>query len=163
MLTCLTSCVWLTCPLGIGSGLLAGPPPGQDGRGVKKRGTMWHYLQPDYILAQAEGMGMFTGMGFCFPQFLHFDHCTIVAVVRVGGGGLAEEVMAQAPDTSAVPAAGAKADTTAFDILPAKCVDPKPMRKPGKDWISKAMWRLIAKQASLFCKAAALGRTPHGG
>jgi hypothetical protein len=30
---------------------------------------------------------MFTGMGFCFPQFLYFDHCTIVAVVRVGGEG----------------------------------------------------------------------------
>ncbi len=28
--TCLTSCVWLTRHGGIGSGLLAGPPPGQD-------------------------------------------------------------------------------------------------------------------------------------
>jgi hypothetical protein len=38
----------------------------------------------------------------------------------------------------------------AFDTLAAKCVDPKPTRKPGKDWISEATWRLIAKQASLL-------------
>jgi hypothetical protein len=51
---------------------------------------------------------MFTGMGFCFPRFLHSNHCAIVAVVRAGGGGAAEEVPAQAPETPAVPAARTK-------------------------------------------------------
>jgi hypothetical protein len=42
------------------------------------------------------------------------------------------------------------ADTTAFDTLAAKCVDPKPMGKQGKDWMTKGTWRLIAKRASLL-------------
>ncbi len=32
----------------------------------QKRRTTWHFLQPDYIVAQAEEMGMFTGVVFCF-------------------------------------------------------------------------------------------------
>jgi hypothetical protein len=35
---------------------------------------------------------MFKGMGFHFLRFLHSDHRTIVTVVRVGGGGSAEEI-----------------------------------------------------------------------
>ncbi len=42
------------------------------------------------------------------------------------------------------------ADTAAFDTLAAECVNPKLTRKPGKDWMSKATWRLIAKRASLL-------------
>ncbi len=41
-------------------------------------------------------------------------------------------------------------DTTAFNALAAKCVNPKPMQKQGKDWMSKATWRLIAKRASFL-------------
>ncbi len=41
-------------------------------------------------------------------------------------------------------------DTTAFNALSVECVNPKPTRKPGKDWMSKAMWHLIAKRASLM-------------
>jgi hypothetical protein len=63
----------------------------------QKRGTTRHYSQQDYVLAQAEENGMFTSMGFCFPSFLHSDHCAIVAVIRAGGGGAAEEVPTQAP------------------------------------------------------------------
>jgi hypothetical protein len=43
-------------------------------------------LRSDYVLSQADQMGMFTSMGFCFPRFLHSDHCTIIAVVRAEGG-----------------------------------------------------------------------------
>jgi hypothetical protein len=38
----------------------------------------------------------------------------------------------------------------AFDTLAAKCIDPKPKRKLGKDGTSKATWRLIAKRVSLL-------------
>ncbi len=38
----------------------------------------------------------------------------------------------------------------AFDALAAKCTNPKLTRKQGKDWISKATWRLIAKRTSLL-------------
>jgi hypothetical protein len=38
LLTCLRRHVWLNHRADIGSGLLAGPPPGHDGRGAKKGG-----------------------------------------------------------------------------------------------------------------------------
>jgi hypothetical protein len=53
----------------------------------QQRGTTWHYLQPDYILAQAGGTHKFKGVGFHFPRFLHSNHCAVVAVVRAGGEG----------------------------------------------------------------------------
>jgi hypothetical protein len=37
-----------------------------------------------------------------------------------------------------------------FNALAAECVNPKPTRKQGKDWMSDAMWHLIAKRASLL-------------
>jgi hypothetical protein len=40
----------------------------------QKWDTTRHYLQPDYVLVHAEEKGMFTGMGFLLPWFLHFDH-----------------------------------------------------------------------------------------
>ena len=42
------------------------------------------------------------------------------------------------------------ANTTAFNALAAKCINPKPTQKPEKDWMSKATWRLIAKRASFL-------------
>jgi hypothetical protein len=51
----------------------------------QKRGVTRHYSQPDCILVQAGATGLFTGMGFCFPQFLHSDHCARAPVVRGGG------------------------------------------------------------------------------
>ena len=50
----------------------------------QKRGTTRHYLQPDYILARTDEKGMFMGVRFRFPWFLHSDHCAIIAVVRAG-------------------------------------------------------------------------------
>jgi hypothetical protein len=38
----------------------------------------------------------------------------------------------------------------ACNALAVKCVKPKPKWAPGKDWISKETWRLIAKQASIW-------------
>jgi hypothetical protein len=51
----------------------------------QRRGTTRHYLQPDYILAQAGETRKFKGMGFCFPRFLHSNHHAVVVVVRAGG------------------------------------------------------------------------------
>jgi hypothetical protein len=112
----------------------------------QKQGTTQHYLQPDYILAQAEEMGMFKGMGFCFPQFLHSDHRAIVVVIRAGGEGQLKKYWCKRQKLLlSLPLRPKDADTMAFDAVAAKCVDPKLMRKPGKDCMSKATWRLIAK------------------
>jgi hypothetical protein len=117
----------------------------------QKRGTTRHYLQPDYILAQAEETGMFMGVGFCFPQFLHSTHHAIVVVVRVGGEGRLKKYRRKRQKLPlSLPLGPKVADTTAFDALAAKCIDPKLTQKPGKDWMSKAMWCLIAKWASLL-------------
>jgi hypothetical protein len=117
----------------------------------QKWGMMQHYLQPDYILAQAEETAMFKGMGFRFPQFLHSDHCAIAAVVRAGGEGWLKKYRRKCQKLPLSRPLGPKdADTTAFDTLAAECVDPKPMWKPGKDWMSKGTWCLIAKRASLL-------------
>jgi hypothetical protein len=53
----------------------------------QQRGMTRHYSQPDYILAQAGETRNFKGVGFCFPLFLHSNHCAVIAVVRAGGGG----------------------------------------------------------------------------
>jgi hypothetical protein len=37
-----------------------------------------------------------------------------------------------------------------FNALASKCIKPKPKRVPGRDWISKETWQLIAKLASLL-------------
>jgi len=42
------------------------------------------------------------------------------------------------------------ANTTTFDALAARCVDPKKKQSPGKDWISEGTWKLITKRASLL-------------
>ncbi len=116
-----------------------------------KTGDKRHYLQPDYILAQADKTGMFMGMGFHFPWFLHSDHCAIVAVVRAGGEGrLKKHQRKRQKLPLSLPLGPKDADTTAFNALAAKYIDPKPMQKRGKDWMSKATWRLIAKQVSLL-------------
>ena len=93
---------------------------------------------------------MFTGVGFCFPHFLHSNHCAIIAVIRAGGEGRLKKYQCKRQKLPLSLLLGPKdTDTTAFNALAAKCVDPKPTRKQGKDWMSKATWRLIAKRASL--------------
>jgi hypothetical protein len=120
-------------------------------RWSQKRGMTQHYLQPDYILAQAEEMGMFKGMGFRFPWFLCFDHCAIVAVVRAGGEGWLKKYRCKHQKLPlSLPLGPKDANTMVFNTLAAKCVNPKPTRKPRKDWMSKATWRLIAKWAYLL-------------
>ena len=42
------------------------------------------------------------------------------------------------------------ANTSTFDALATSCVDPKKKRAPGKAWISKGTWKLIATRASLL-------------
>jgi hypothetical protein len=117
----------------------------------QKRETTRHFSQPDYILAHPEEKGMFTGVGFRFPWFLNSDHCTIIAVVRAGGEGRLKKYQRKRQRLPLPLPLGPKdADTMAFDTLAAKCANPKLTRKPRKDWMRKATWRLIAKRASLL-------------
>ncbi len=100
----------------------------------QKRGTTQHYSQPDYVMAQAEEKGMFTGMGFCFPRFLHSDHHAIIAVVRAGGEGWLKKYRCKHQKLPlSLPLGPKDVDTTAFNTLAAKCVNPKPTREQGKD------------------------------
>jgi hypothetical protein len=104
----------------------------------QKRGKMWHYLQPDYVLAQAEETSMFMGMGFHFQCFLHSDHHAIIAVVRAGGEGRLKKYQCKRQKLPLSPPLGPKdMDTTAFDALAAKCINLKPTQKQGKDWVSE--------------------------
>jgi hypothetical protein len=117
----------------------------------QKRGKTRHYSQPDYVLAQAEETGMFTGMGFRFPCFLQSDHRAIVAVVRAGGEGRLKKYRRKRQKLPlSLPLGPKDADTTAFDTLAAECVNLKQTRKQGKDWMTEGTWRLIAKRGSLM-------------
>ncbi len=112
---------------------------------------MRHYSQSDYILARAKEIGIFTGVGFCFLRFLHSNHCAIFAVVRVGGESrLKKYRRKRQKHPLSLPLGPKGVDTMAFNALATKCVDLEPTRKPGKDWMIKAAWRLVAKQASLL-------------
>jgi hypothetical protein len=94
---------------------------------------------------------MFMGMGFSFPCFLHSDHLAIIAVVRAGGEGQLKKYRHTCQKLPlSLPLGPKDTDTMAFDALAAKCVNPKPTRKQGKDWMSEATWRLIAKRVSLL-------------
>ncbi len=85
---------------------------------------------------------MFRGMGF---------HRAIVGVVRVGWEERLKKYRRKRQKLPlSLPLGPKDVDTMAFDTLAAKCVDPKPTWKQGKDWTSKATWRLIAKWASLL-------------
>ncbi len=81
---------------------------------------------------------MLKGMGFRFPRLLHFDHHAIVVVNRAGGGGWLKKYWHKRQKLPrSLPLGPKDKDTTAFDTLAAKCVNPKPTWKPGKDWMSK--------------------------
>jgi hypothetical protein len=96
-------------------------------------------------------MRKFKGVGFRFPRFLHSNHHAVVAVVRVGGEGWLKTYRRKCQKLPlSLPVSPKDKDMAAFDTLTAECANPKPMRKPGKDWMSKATWRLIAKRASLL-------------
>jgi hypothetical protein len=117
----------------------------------QRRETTRHYSQPDYILARAEETCKFKGVGFCFLWFLHSDHCAVIAVIRAGGEGRLKTYWRKHQKLPlSLPLGPKDKDTAAFDTLAAKCVNPKPMQKRGKDWMSEATWRLKAKRASLL-------------
>ena len=56
-------------------------------------------------------------------------------------------------------------DTMAFTALASQCKDPKTTRTKGKVWICSAIWKLIAKLASLLqsgrCNQAVARRMKH--
>jgi hypothetical protein len=108
-------------------------------------------MQPDYILACKTERGIFKGGGFCFPWFLHSDHHAIVRVVWKGRGGrLRQYRRMRQKFLLTLPLGPNNADTITFDALAAMCVKPKPKQAPGKEWISKGTWRMIAKQTFLL-------------
>jgi len=90
-------------------------------------------------------------MGFRSPRFLHSDHRAVVANIRVGRKGRLKNYRHPCQKFPlSLPIGPKDANTTTFDALAAKCINPKMMRAPGKSWISEGMWKLIAKYASLL-------------
>ncbi len=60
-------------------------------------------------------------MGFCFPRFLHYNHCAVVAVVRAGGEGRLKTYRCKRQKLPmSLPLEPKDADTAAFDKLAAK-------------------------------------------
>ena len=116
-----------------------------------RRGTR-HYSQPDYFMARAGDMrANLRGVGFRSPRFLHLDHRAVVANLRVGRTGRLKKYRRERQKFPlSLPLGPQDANTTIFDALAARCVDPKKKRSPGKDWISEGTWKLIAKRASLL-------------
>ncbi len=79
------------------------------------------------------------------------DHPAVVANIWVGRKGrLRNYRRARQKFPLAFPLGPQDANTTTFDALTAKCAKPKTTQPPGKDWISKGMWKLTAKHASLL-------------
>ena len=102
-------------------------------------------------MARAGDMTNLWGVGFQSPRFLHSDHCAVVANIRVGRTGRLKKYRCKRQKyLLSLPLGPQDANTTTFDPLTARCVHPKKKRSPGKDWISKGMWKLIAKRASLL-------------
>ena len=94
-------------------------------------------------------------MGFQSPRFLHSDHCAVVTNIWVGRKGRLKNYRRARQKFPLTPPLGPKdANTTTFDALAARCVEPKKKQSPGKDWISKGTWRLITKRTSLRQAAA---------
>jgi hypothetical protein len=119
-------------------------------RSQKRRG-MRHYTQPDYIMARAGDMSQFQGVGFRSPRFLHSDHRAVVANIWVGRKGrLKKYPRARQKFPLSLPPGPKDLNTALFDALAAKCVDPKPTRAPGKEWVSEGTWKLIRKRSSLL-------------
>jgi hypothetical protein len=84
-------------------------------------------------------------------EFLHSDHCAVVANIWVGRKGrLKNYRRARQKFPLSLPLGPKDANTTIFDALAAECIEPKKKRLPGKDWISEGTWKLIAKSASLL-------------
>jgi hypothetical protein len=101
-------------------------------------------------MARAGEMASFKGVGFRSPRYLHSDHRAVVANIRVGRTGrLKKYRRARQKFPLSLPLGPKDTDTALFDPLAAKCIDPKPTRTPGKDWISEGTWKLIRKRASL--------------
>jgi hypothetical protein len=118
-----------------------------------QRQGRWYYSQPDYCMAREGDMANIRGVGFRSPRFLHSDHRAVVVNIQVGWAGTGRlkqyrRECQQFPLT--LPLGPKDANTTTFDALAAKCVEPKTKRPPGKDWISEGAWSLIAKRASLL-------------
>ena len=102
-------------------------------------------------MARAGDVSQFKGVGFRSLRFLHSDHRAVVTNIREGRKGwLKSYRRACQKFPLSLPLGPKDANTTTFDALAAKCVNPKTKRAPGKDWVSEGTWKLIAKHASLL-------------
>ena len=110
-------------------------------------------MQPDYFMARAGDMrANLWGVGFRSPRFLHLDHRAVVMNLPVGRTGRLKKYRRERQKfLLSLPLGSQDANTTIFDALAARCVDPKKKWSPGKDWISEGTWKLITKRASLLC------------
>ena len=96
-------------------------------------------------------MARIKGVEFRSPRFLHSDHRAVVTNIWVGRKGrLKIYRRAHQKFQLSLPIGPKDANTTTFDALAAECINPKKKRSPGKDWIRKGTWKLIAKHASLL-------------
>jgi len=102
-------------------------------------------------MACAGDIAKFKGVGFRSPRYLHSDHRAVVVNIWVGRTGWLKKYRRARQKLPLYLPPGPKDPNTAlFDALAAKCVDPKPTRAPGKNWISEGTWKLIRKCASLM-------------
>jgi hypothetical protein len=89
-------------------------------------------------------------VGFCFLQF-HLDHCVIVVNVQDGRRGWLRQYRCMRQKFLLFLPMGMKdVNTTIFNALAAKCLEPKPKPVPGKEWISKGTWKMIANWSALL-------------
>ena len=72
-----------------------------------KGGGQQYYLQPDYCMARKRDMQHIKGVDFWSPRYLHSDHRTVVATIKMGRGRRLK-VSVQAPEISADPTGGTK-------------------------------------------------------
>ena len=76
------------------------------------------------------------------------DHRAVVANVRVGRTGRLKKYRWERQKFPlSLPPGPKDENTTLFDALAAKCVNPKPTQPSGKDWISEGTWKMIRKRA----------------
>ncbi len=86
------------------------------------------------------------------------DHCAVVANIREGKKRrLKSYWRVRQKFPLSLPLGPKDANTTTFDKLAAKCVDPQTKRAPRKDWVSERTWKLLQNAppsyaAEKYCK-----------
>ena len=104
----------------------------------QKGGGQQYYLQPDYCMARKRDMQHIKGVDFWSPRYLHSDHRTVVATIKMGRGRRLKEYQCKRqkfPPT--LPVGPRDANTTLFETLAAKCIKPKKRWAQGGERMGK--------------------------